>query len=79
MEDAPQFVPEFDIESSLVGNGSSPDQYVPRALLTDTSNSTHCRYTGAFFPKAKHFVVAGGKFKSVTNIHQVIPSAPPGQ
>jgi hypothetical protein len=44
-----------------------------------TSNSTHCRYAGAFFPKAKHFVVAGGKFKSVTNIHQAAPSAPPGE
>lgn len=63
MDDVPQFVPEFDIDSSLVRNGAPADQYVPRALLTDTSTSPHCRYTGAFFPKAKHFVVVGGKFK----------------
>jgi hypothetical protein len=42
------------------------------------SESGQTRYTGAFFPKAKHFVVAGGKFKSVTHVHQAAPNAPPG-
>ncbi|KAJ7277331.1 hypothetical protein C8J57DRAFT_1223079 [Mycena rebaudengoi] len=35
------------------------------------------QYTGAFFPGATNFVVKGGKFKSVTNIHQAVPSVPP--
>jgi hypothetical protein len=43
------------------------------------SDTTQCRYTGAFFPKAMHFVVAGGKFKSITHVHQAAPIAPPGQ
>ncbi|KAJ7470013.1 hypothetical protein B0H11DRAFT_1388948 [Mycena galericulata] len=34
------------------------------------------RYTGAFFPRAKEFTVAGGTFQSITHIHQVAPSAP---
>jgi hypothetical protein len=42
------------------------------------SESGQSRYTGAIFPKAKHFVVAGGKFKSVTHVHHAAPSAPPG-
>jgi hypothetical protein len=42
------------------------------------SETTHCRYTGAFFTKAKHFIVAGGKFKSVTHVHQAAPCASPG-
>lgn len=43
------------------------------------SESGQTRYTGAFFPKAKHFVVAGGKFKSVTHVDQAAPAAPPGE
>ncbi|KAJ6458017.1 hypothetical protein C8R45DRAFT_1032572 [Mycena sanguinolenta] len=38
---------------------------------------SHIGYAGAFFPEAKHFVVAGGKFKSVTNIHQATSGPPP--
>ncbi|KAF8174033.1 hypothetical protein K438DRAFT_1771885 [Mycena galopus ATCC 62051] len=47
-------------------------------LNTDTAfdeDTPSDRYKGAFFPKAKHFVIAGGKFKSVThNFYQVAPS-----
>ncbi|KAJ6518423.1 hypothetical protein DFH09DRAFT_1373446 [Mycena vulgaris] len=35
------------------------------------------QYTAAFFPKAQHLVVAGGKFKSIINITQAAPMAPP--
>ncbi|KAJ7186213.1 hypothetical protein GGX14DRAFT_485662 [Mycena pura] len=34
----------------------------------DTSSSL--RYAGSFFPDAKHFVLTGGKFTSITNITQ---------
>ncbi|KAJ6538642.1 hypothetical protein DFH09DRAFT_1176615, partial [Mycena vulgaris] len=40
--------------------------------------SSHWAYTGAFFPKAHHLVVAGGKFKSITNITQASPAVPSG-
>ncbi|KAJ7725569.1 hypothetical protein B0H16DRAFT_1471809 [Mycena metata] len=43
----------------------------------DEDSSSIDRYSGAFFPQAKHFVVAGGKFKSVTHIHQAAANAPP--
>ncbi|KAJ7279755.1 hypothetical protein C8J57DRAFT_1502395 [Mycena rebaudengoi] len=36
---------------------------------------TRSRYGGAFFPKAKHFVITNGRFKSVTN--NVVYRAPP--
>ncbi|KAJ7806613.1 hypothetical protein B0H14DRAFT_2875416, partial [Mycena olivaceomarginata] len=35
------------------------------------------RYTGTFFPRAKHFVVAGGNFSRIMNISQAAPSDPP--
>ncbi|KAJ7018582.1 hypothetical protein C8F04DRAFT_1198799 [Mycena alexandri] len=43
----------------------------------DEDSSSLNRYNGAFFPRAKHFVVAGGKFTSVTHIHQAAANAPP--
>jgi hypothetical protein len=53
-------------------------RYFSRQPLA-VSDSTQCRYAGAFFPKAKQFIVTGGKFKSITHIHQAAPSAPPGR
>ncbi|KAJ7790167.1 hypothetical protein B0H13DRAFT_2394661 [Mycena leptocephala] len=44
----------------------------------EEDGSASMQYTGTFFPKAKHFVMAGGNFKSVTNIHQVASGPPPG-
>ncbi|KAJ7461446.1 hypothetical protein FB451DRAFT_1404680 [Mycena latifolia] len=32
--------------------------------------------TGAFFPQAQHFVVAGGQFKSITNITHAASTLP---
>ncbi|KAJ7837819.1 hypothetical protein B0H14DRAFT_2790684 [Mycena olivaceomarginata] len=34
------------------------------------------QYTGTFFPNAQHFVVAGGQFKSITNIQHAHPHRP---
>jgi hypothetical protein len=50
---------------------------VAHEMLSDLSG--RCRYEGAFFPNAKRFVVSGGKFMSVTNIHEPAPRAPPGE
>ncbi|KAJ7876852.1 hypothetical protein B0H14DRAFT_2567965 [Mycena olivaceomarginata] len=47
------------------------------ATERSVSEGVQHRYSGTFFTKAKHFVVEGGNFQSVTNIHQVVPSAPP--
>ncbi|KAJ6518416.1 hypothetical protein DFH09DRAFT_1373441 [Mycena vulgaris] len=44
----------------------------------DEDGPRNDQYTGAFFPKAQNFVVAGGKFKSITNIMQAAPPAPSG-
>jgi hypothetical protein len=73
MNDEPQLEPEFNTELNLESQG-----YVRRHRALVVSEYTQCRYTGAFFPKAKHFVVAGGKFKSITNIHHAA-SAPAGR
>ncbi|KAJ6593123.1 hypothetical protein B0H19DRAFT_1365280 [Mycena capillaripes] len=37
------------------------------------------QYIGAIFAKGKHFVVSGGKFKSVVNINQVVACDPPNK
>ncbi|KAJ6576910.1 hypothetical protein DFH09DRAFT_1310926 [Mycena vulgaris] len=42
----------------------------------DEDGPRNDQYTGAFFPKAHHLVVAGGKFKSITNITQAAPTVP---
>ncbi|KAJ7461442.1 hypothetical protein FB451DRAFT_1404676 [Mycena latifolia] len=38
---------------------------------TAEGSGPHDQSTGAFFPQAQHFVVAGGQFKSITNITHV--------
>ncbi|KAJ7252279.1 hypothetical protein C8J57DRAFT_1665162 [Mycena rebaudengoi] len=43
----------------------------------DGPDRTTDQYIGAFFTGAKHFVIAGGKFKSVTHIHHTTSSDPP--
>ncbi|KAF7334933.1 hypothetical protein MVEN_02243000 [Mycena venus] len=42
----------------------------------DGPDRTTDQYIGAFFTKAKHVVIAGGKFKSVTHIHHPTSSDP---
>ncbi|KAJ7658909.1 hypothetical protein B0H17DRAFT_1213062 [Mycena rosella] len=42
----------------------------------DEQDSSRDQFGGAFFPQAQHFVVAGGNFRSVTNITQVAPDLP---
>jgi hypothetical protein len=79
MNSAPQFEPQFKIEASLDEDGLSPAQCVPLVLAHSRYLIAQWRYNGGFFPGAKRFVVAGGKFKSITNIQQAAPSAPPGE
>ncbi|KAJ6576916.1 hypothetical protein DFH09DRAFT_1450478 [Mycena vulgaris] len=43
---------------------------------TDEDGPRNDQYTGAFFSKAQHLVVAGGKFKSITNITHAGPTVP---
>ncbi|KAJ7687120.1 hypothetical protein B0H17DRAFT_699538 [Mycena rosella] len=40
-------------------------------------NPPQDQVTGAFFPNAQNFVVTGGRFKSITNIHHAAPAEPP--
>ncbi|KAJ7687129.1 hypothetical protein B0H17DRAFT_699641 [Mycena rosella] len=40
-------------------------------------NPPQDQVTSAFFPNAQKFVVTGGRFKSITNIHRAIPAEPP--
>ncbi|KAJ7687110.1 hypothetical protein B0H17DRAFT_1136438 [Mycena rosella] len=40
-------------------------------------NPPQDRVTGAFFLNARNFVVTGGRFKSITNIHHAVPAEPP--
>ncbi|KAJ7679557.1 hypothetical protein DFH06DRAFT_1316461 [Mycena polygramma] len=51
----------------------------PNAATETTVNESASpgRYTGAFFPKAHNFVIADGRFSSVTNINHAAPSVPP--
>jgi hypothetical protein len=74
MDDERQFELKFDAE-----DGSSPEEDVPQRRTVTKSKGIQRRYSGAFFPKAKDFIVAGGKFQSVINIHQAVASAPPGK
>jgi hypothetical protein len=75
MDDASQFESEFDTESSLAEDGSSSVQYVIPASRTGGIQNAHCRYASGFSTNAKHFVVSGGKFKSVTHVHSTAPTA----
>ncbi|KAJ7443477.1 hypothetical protein FB451DRAFT_94546 [Mycena latifolia] len=42
----------------------------------DGHNTSHDQFTGAFFPQAHHLTVAGGQFKSITNITHADPTVP---
>ncbi|KAJ6576935.1 hypothetical protein DFH09DRAFT_1310959 [Mycena vulgaris] len=42
----------------------------------DADDPRNNQYTGAFFPGAQNFVIAGGKFKSITKITHVTPPVP---
>ncbi|KAJ7455110.1 hypothetical protein FB451DRAFT_1278465 [Mycena latifolia] len=42
----------------------------------DRHGIRHDQLTGAFFPQAQHFVVAGGQFKSITNVNNAAPIVP---
>jgi hypothetical protein len=79
MDDESHLEPEFLPEASLDEDGSSPEGYVPERRTVGVSEYIRRRYSGAFFPKAKDFVVAGGNFQSVTNITRAAPSIPPGK
>ncbi|KAJ6538638.1 hypothetical protein DFH09DRAFT_1368806 [Mycena vulgaris] len=42
----------------------------------DEDGPRNDQYTGAFFPGGQNFVVAGGRFKSITNITYAAPTVP---
>ncbi|KAJ7455197.1 hypothetical protein FB451DRAFT_647547 [Mycena latifolia] len=45
-------------------------------LTVDGHDTSHDQSTGAFFPQAQHFVVAGGQFKNITNITHAASTLP---
>ncbi|KAJ6538703.1 hypothetical protein DFH09DRAFT_1042106 [Mycena vulgaris] len=51
-----------------------PDFHSESSL--DEDGPRNNQYTGAFFPGAQNFAVAGGKFKNITNITQAAPTVP---
>ncbi|KAJ6543016.1 hypothetical protein B0H19DRAFT_1268193 [Mycena capillaripes] len=59
-----RFEPEFTTQTNPDEHGLNSNQQVAEV------------HSGAFFPTAKDFVVAGGNFKSVMNINQSPPSTP---
>ncbi|KAJ7455146.1 hypothetical protein FB451DRAFT_1408020 [Mycena latifolia] len=40
------------------------------------SGPPHDQFTGAFFPQSQNLTVAGGQFRSITNVHHVAPTVP---
>ncbi|KAJ7223332.1 hypothetical protein GGX14DRAFT_657922 [Mycena pura] len=52
----------------------------PEFVLEPAVNEGAVRdqYVGAFFPRAHNFVVSGGRFKTITNIHHAASTVPSG-
>ncbi|KAJ7455138.1 hypothetical protein FB451DRAFT_1408010 [Mycena latifolia] len=44
---------------------------------TAEGSGPHDQFMGAFFPQAQNLVITGGKFKSITNVHQAPPTVLP--
>jgi hypothetical protein len=70
------FRPDFNPEDLEDGRPLAP--CVPLVLAYSLSQFAP-QIQRCLFPDAKHFVVAGGKFKSITNFQQPAPSTPPGE
>jgi hypothetical protein len=78
MTQKPQVELELTIESTSEDRGSSHASYVLPVPLTGGVSSSKTS-TGAFFHKANHFVLHGGNFAIVTNVHQSAPNVPTGE
>ncbi|KAJ6530206.1 hypothetical protein B0H19DRAFT_1192443 [Mycena capillaripes] len=51
--------------------------FTSESTSREEDSAHHDRYAGAFFPKAREFVIAGGSFTSITNITRPEPIVPP--